>query len=50
MEVGVGRGVTKGESHIHVCCFIEIGEEVEACESVFYCVFFDALEDELVVV
>ena len=50
MEVGVGRGVTKCESHVHVCCFSEIGKEVEACESVFYCVFFSALEDESVVV
>ena len=39
MEVGVGRGVTKCESHVHVCCFSEIRKEVEACESVFCCVF-----------
>ena len=43
MEVGVGMGVTKGESHIHVCCFSEVRKEVEACKSVFYCVFFGAL-------
>ena len=43
MEVGVGMGVAKGESHVHVCCFREVGKEVEACESVFYCFFFGAL-------
>ena len=50
MEIGAGRGATEGKSHIHVCCFIEIGEEVEACESVFYCIFADFLEDESMVV
>ena len=32
-----------------MCCFIEIGEEVEARKSVFCFVFFSALEDESVV-
>jgi len=49
-EVDAWGGVPKCESHVHVCCFSEIGKEVEACESVFYCVFFGALEDESVVV
>lgn len=43
MEVGVGMGVAKGESHIHVCCFTEVGKEVEACENVFVCIFFGVL-------
>ena len=32
-----------------MCCFVEIGEEVKADESVFCCCFFSALEDESVV-
>ena len=49
-EVGAWRGVPKCESHVHVCCFREIREGVEASEDVFYCVGFNVSEDELVVV
>ena len=49
-EVGAWGGVAKFESHVHVCCFGGIREEVEAYEGVFYCVGFSVLEDELVVV
>ena len=49
-EVGSWGGVAKCKSHVHVCCFGEIREGVEACKCVFYCVVFNVSEDELVVV
>ena len=45
----LGGGVAKCESHVHVGCFLEIREEVEACEGIFHCVGFSVLEGELVV-
>ena len=49
-EVGAWVGVSKCESHDHVCCFGEVREEVEACKGIFYCVGFSVLEGESVVV
>ena len=49
-EVGAWFFFAKCKSHVHVCCFGEIREGVEACEGVFYCVVFNVSEDELVVV
>ena len=49
-EVGTWGGIAKCESHVHMCCFGEVREEVEACKGIFYCVGFSVLEGKLVVV
>ena len=47
-EVGAWGGVAKCVSHVHVCCFRRIREDVEVGVGVFYCVDFNVSENELV--